>query len=111
MALPIRPLPTSSVEVNGAEVSFRSLSRAEALALQDYKGREDEAEVFILVKATGCSEDEAQAFRSESLTRDAGLLIDAILELSGLTGDGSADPKPDTSAPSSKEPSTATSST
>jgi hypothetical protein len=84
VALPVIPLPSSVVEVNGAPVPFRSLSRSEALALQDFRGREDEAEVYILVAATGCTEEEAQAFREGTMTMEAGKLIDAILVLSGL---------------------------
>jgi hypothetical protein len=93
VALPIIPLPASVVDVNGTPVPFRSLSRSEALALQDYRGREGEAEVYILVKATGCTEDEAQAWRDATMTMEAGKLIDAILVFSGLAEDEDVDPK------------------
>jgi len=93
MALPIIPLPSSSVEVNGTAVTFRSLSRAEALSLQDYRGREDEAEALILQWATGCTADEAQAFRDSTMTEEAGKLIDAILIFSGLAEGDGPDPK------------------
>ena len=84
MTLPIAPLPTGEVTIAGTVVAFRSMSRAEALQLNGYKGREDEAEVFILMSGTGCSEAEAEAFREGNDTATAGLLIDGILVLSGL---------------------------
>jgi hypothetical protein len=108
VALPIIPLPASVVDVNGTPVAFRSLSRSEALALQDFRGREGEAEVYILVKATGCTEEEAQAWRESTLTMEAGKLIDAILVFSGLAEGDETDPKAGTNGRSSTEPSRAT---
>jgi hypothetical protein len=84
MPLPIAPLATGEVTIAGSVVTFHSLSRAQALQLNDYRGREDEAEVFILVAGTGCSEAEAIAFREGNDTDTAGLLIDGILIVSGL---------------------------
>ena len=74
-----------SASIGDTEVTYRSLSRAEALHLQSFQGRPDEAEVYILAKGTGCTDDEAQAFREGVDLETAGLLIDGILELSGLT--------------------------
>lgn len=84
MILPLSPLATGTVDIGGQTVEFRSLSRAEALKLNGYRGREDEAEVFIIASATGASEDEAQAWRESVDVATAGLLIDGILILSGL---------------------------
>jgi hypothetical protein len=84
MALPIKPLATDSVEIAGELVEFRAMSRSEALRMNAFRGREDEAEVFVLVCGTGCTEAEAEAFRSGNDTDTAGLLIDGILVLSGL---------------------------
>lgn len=98
MSLPVIPLPSSSVEVNGSPVTFRSLSRSEALKLQDYRGREDEAELLILQWATGATPEEAKAFQDGTPSPEVGKLTDAILVFSGLAeGDGD-DPKADTSA-------------
>ena len=100
MPLPSRPLPTDEVEVNGEFVRFRSLSRAEALKLQDYRGREDEAEAFILAAALGdVSVDEAMAWRETTTTLESSKLIDAILVFSGLASEAGTpeDPKPATS--------------
>lgn len=94
MALPVVALARSSVVIGGERIEFRALSRAEAMELNAYKGREGEAEVFILVAGVGCSEDEAQAFRAENDLDTAGLLIDAILVLSKLAeADEDTDPK------------------
>lgn len=91
MGLPTTPRATSQVTIGGTVVTFHSLSRAEALVLNEFKGRPDEAEVYILTKGTGCSEGEAQAFREGNDTDTAGQLIDGILILSGLAE--KADPK------------------
>lgn len=85
MPLPIVPLATGSVEIGGQVIEYHALSRARALQLNAYRGREDEAELAILMGGTGCTEDEARAFREGNDTATAGLLIDAILIISGLT--------------------------
>ena len=84
MSLPIPPLPTGSVEIAGQRVEFRALSRAQALKMQTFRGREDEAEVHLIVCATGVTEAEATTWRESVDTETAGLLIDAIVVLSGL---------------------------
>jgi hypothetical protein len=84
MALPIVALPRSKVTIGGTEVEYRALSRAEAMQLNEYKGREDEAELLILQWGTGCSAEEAKAFRDGNDTETAGLLIDGIIFLSKL---------------------------
>lgn len=113
--LPTKPLPEDSIEIAGERVVFKSLSRAAALKLHTFAGAPDEAEVFILCQGTGCTEEEARAFRDGNDTETAGALIDGILILSGLTktkqplttngpqgarGTTEIDPKDDTSAPS-----------
>lgn len=83
-ALPVAPLATDHVMIGGERVDYRSLSRAEALKLNDYQEDIEGAEVYILVTGTGCSEEEARAFRAQNDTATAGALIDGILILSGL---------------------------
>jgi hypothetical protein len=90
MALPIAPLPTGEAIIGGETVVYHSMTRSQALRLNSFKGAEDEAEVFILQCGTGCTEEDARAFRDGNDTETAGLLIDAILVLSGL-----AEPDPD----------------
>lgn len=85
MPLPIKPLPTDELEINGQRVEYRSLSRAQALKVHEFVGREDEAEVYLLMCGTGCTEEEARAFREGNDAETAGLLIDAIIVISGLT--------------------------
>jgi hypothetical protein len=72
------------LEIGGETVEYHAMPRAQALKLNGLKGREDEAEVLILTSGTGCTEDEAQAFREANDTETAGLLIDSIIRLSGL---------------------------
>jgi hypothetical protein len=84
MALPISPLATGEVTIAGTVVTYHSMSRSQALKLNEFRGREDEAEIFILQCGTGCTEDEAKAFRDGNDTNTAGLLIEGILVISGL---------------------------
>jgi hypothetical protein len=84
MPLPIQTLATDSVTIAGIEVEYRAMSREEVLRLQKFEGDPDGAEVFALVCGTGCSEAEAQEFRTQNDAITAGLLIDGILILSGL---------------------------
>lgn len=84
MSLPVVPLPRGSVEIAGELVTFRSLSRSEALHMQTFRGREDEAEIHLLVCGTGVTSDEAKAWRDSVDTETAGILIDAIINVSGL---------------------------
>jgi hypothetical protein len=85
MALPIKPLPTDAVEVNGESVEFHALSRTDALKVStQFADRADEAEVFMLSRATGVSEDEARAWLGTTDLTEAGKLINGIIFLSGL---------------------------
>jgi hypothetical protein len=90
MALPKVALPTSSVEIGGETVEYRSLSRSEVLKIQAFAGREDEAEDFIVACGTGVSIEEAHEWRESIDAMTAGPLIDGIILLSGLVD---ADPK------------------
>lgn len=85
MSLPKVALPTGSVAVGGETVEFHSLTRHQALQLHTYEGREDEAEDFMLACATDVSIEDARAWRDSVDMETAGVLIDAIIELSGLT--------------------------
>jgi hypothetical protein len=96
MGLPTQPLPQDTVEVNGAVIRFRSLSRDEAFQLQEFRGREDDAEVFILVNAVidpVSSEDEVRAWRKSTTAMAVGKLVDAILIFSELAEDPTGGPK------------------
>lgn len=85
MPLPITTLATSTVTIGGEDIPIRSMSRRETLLLGEFDGGDkNAAEVFILQCGTGCSEEEATAFRDGNDARTAGLLIDGIAYLSGL---------------------------
>lgn len=98
MPLPSIALFRQTINVGGTDVSVRALSRAEAMQLSDYKDRLGEAEVFILMCGTGCTEEEAKEFRQNNSVETAGLLVDGILALSGIAGDD--DPKAGSNEPS-----------
>lgn len=83
--LPKIALPSSSVELGGQRVTYHSLSRSQALRLHEFQGREDEAEDFMLACGTDVTMKQAHAWRDSVDLATAGQLIDAIIEISGLT--------------------------
>lgn len=83
--LPQIALPTGEVEIDGHSISFRSLSRSEALRLGEYVGREDEAEDFLVSCGIDISIEEAHEWRQRTDPITGGLLVNAIIELSGLS--------------------------
>ncbi len=84
MALPAVPLATGTVEVGGADVAIRSLSRDEVVNLAAFGSDAGSAEVFMLARACGISEDEARAWRTQVNAETAGILLGAIGRMSGL---------------------------
>lgn len=87
MTLPIKPLPTGTVTIEGTDVPIRGLSRSEVLKLQTFEGNEDEAEPFVVAAGTGVSIDEARQWLGSVDLVTGGLLIVGIFKLSGLTSD------------------------
>jgi len=87
MVLPIKPLPTGSVTIEGTDVPIRSLSRSEVLRLRTFDGREDDAEPFIVAASTGVTEDEARDWLGSVDVVTGGELVGAILTLTGLSTD------------------------
>lgn len=92
--LPRPTLPTGTIVLAGTSVDYRSLSRHQAITLNTFKGDPDGAEDYIVACGLGVSIQEAHDWRDNVSLETAGPLIDAILDISGLTdqGDG-ADPK------------------
>ena len=84
MGLPTVPLARSSIEIGGEAVEFRSLSRSEVIELGEMTGDAGTAEVYVLARACGITEAEAQAWRDEVDATTAGDLLAAIREVSGL---------------------------
>ena len=96
--LPQVPLPSGTfTEGPLAGVEYHSLSRSQALKLQSFKGKEDAAEDYIVACGTNPlnpTESEQKAamasahvWRSSVALGVAGELVDAIIMLSGLSGD------------------------
>lgn len=85
MALPVVPIPTATIELAGTPVTYRSLSRAEALRMAtDYRADPEGAQVFLLARGAGVTEDEARAWLDSTDPATAGKLVDAIIILTGL---------------------------
>lgn len=95
MSLPVTKLPTDTVTVDGQSVEVRGLSRAEAykLATGIFKDDPDAGEVYILTCGTGASEDEVKAWRETTDMVTAGVVVDRILALSGMSGSDGKDPQ------------------
>ncbi len=100
MALPVKPLPTS--EVDG--ISIRSLTFREATDFQKLGGDLLTASVFLIVKATGDTEEAVNAWVDATDFADVQRVVAAVLDLSGLSEGEDAgepiDPKSDGSAAS-----------
>jgi hypothetical protein len=79
------PLETTTVALgDGVKVEVRKLSRVEALRISKLSGDVEAADNFILACGAGVTEEEALAWRSKVSPEDAGAVVDAICELSGL---------------------------
>lgn len=114
MSLPVVAPRTEEVELGaGQTVTVRSLTRAEALAIGQF--RTDDApnveqvaafEAYLIAKGMDVTVEEATAWcaRTDSSVVDA--LTTAIARVSGLAKDGQTDPKPSTSETSSTADST-----
>ena len=83
----------------GTPVEITALSRADVLHIKTHYTEEtaDDAEVFLVARGVGVSEDEAKAWLASTPLAEAGKVVDAIVELSGL---GTSDPNSSTSGPS-----------
>lgn len=86
MALPVIPLPTAEVEVDGQMVAVRGLSRAAAIRLstQFTEATADDAEVFVLAQGTGVTEEEARQWLGSTDVETAAIVLNKIVELSAL---------------------------
>ncbi len=104
MPLPIVPLATGTVTINGTEVPIRALSRSEVVRMRSFEGTEDQAEPFVVSWGTDVSLEEASEWLNSVPTEAGGALIEAIFVLTGLVGPqvGSTGAGPD--APPSNEP-------
>ena len=83
--LPPFPLLRSSVDLDGHKVEIRALSRAEILQLARFQDDPDAGEDHVLAAGAEIDIDEAREWRRSTPPEIAGLVVDAILELSGLT--------------------------
>lgn len=85
IALPSVPLPSDTVEVAGQAIEIKSLSRSDALKLTtQFRERADDAEIFVLARGVGVTEEQAKEWRDETDPITAGKVIDAILILTGI---------------------------
>lgn len=84
MALPKIEMPKDEVDVQGTKVPVRGLSRAEVLEMHGCDGDLNKAEVVALVHGAGVTQEEAQDWRENTPADLVGLVLDRIVELSGL---------------------------
>src|SRR5262245_51633579 len=83
--LPRPTLPNGTIEIEGERVEYRSLSRAQAIELNNYQGRPNEGEDWILACGLDITVDEARAWREAVTTEVGGHLLEAIIDISGLS--------------------------
>lgn len=79
MALPPSKVSTGTVELSGGVVEIRGLTFNEAREM-----RGERANAVAIAYATGCTEDEAQAWIDTALAGDFNELIEAVLKASRL---------------------------
>lgn len=101
MPLPALPLDTGSLTIRGTTITFRSMSRADAIALGQMSDDPAGAEVLMLSSACGITPEEAAAWRAATMPPDVGALLDEIAVLSGIRKRKGADPKAAASSSSS----------
>lgn len=84
MGLPKIALPKDEVDLDGTKVPVRGLSRAEVLEMGTYGEDISKAETIALMYGCGVTEEEAQQWREDTPADAVGLVLDRIVELSGL---------------------------
>lgn len=89
MSLPRPPLATDVVVVGDEKVEVRSLSRSEATRLRSLGDDYEAAESWIVACGTGVTPEEAAAWRDEIDPASAGVVVDRIMQLSGLAEEAS----------------------
>lgn len=82
--LPLSPLPTDTISINGTDVTYRSLSRREVITLSSFDKDPNAAESFLLSKSLGITEEEAVAWLDGVDAMTAESLLNAIAVLSGI---------------------------
>jgi len=94
MALPKSNLPTRTLVVDGQEFEVRGLSRSEAMRLTtEFENAPDPAETFVVSCGAGVSIEEADEWRSTTDITTVGMVVDTIIELSGLLDKGGKTPQ------------------
>lgn len=86
--LPAVPLPSGTVDVGGHAVAITSLSRADVIKLGGLGDDPDKAEILVIARGTGVTEDEAAKWRGEVDADTASVLLDAIAVISGIRRKG-----------------------
>jgi len=85
MSLPNLPLRKRTIDVGGETVSVRGLSRAEAVQATALLATSvEEMEIFIISVVFGVEIDEAADWYASASQGGAGVILDAVADLSGL---------------------------
>ena len=99
MPLPLIPLPTTTVDVGGQQITIRSLSRGERLALAELELDARGVEAYIVGRSTDTDDATAAAWLASVTPGVADTLITATMEWSGLIA-----PRPAASQEDADEP-------
>lgn len=84
MSLPKVELPTGEVDIQGTKVPVRGLSRVEVLEMGQHEDDIGKAEAIALMYGAGVTLEEAQSWRENTPADQVGIVLDKIVELSGL---------------------------
>jgi hypothetical protein len=104
MTLPVKALPSETLDIEGQKVLVRGLSRTEAMHFTTgfteeampgvlVEERANAAEVYLLVKGVGVTEAEAEEWRNTTDLETVGFIVEKVVELSALIDRKDADPK------------------
>lgn len=84
MSLPKGKLGVRTIELSGGPVEVRSLTLAQSRIAAKLDG--EESMVAAISFATATDKDEVRAWLEDAPAGDARMLLDAIADVSGLTG-------------------------
>jgi len=86
MSLPVGKLGTDTVEIDGTVIEIHSLGAAKGFGMYDYQdGRRAELPAYIIEHGTDSTPEDVARFMDTHQLEDAVKLMNAILELSGLS--------------------------
>lgn len=82
--LPLRPLATDEVTVNGETVTIRALSRAEVIQLGKIRREDGDSDIFAIACATGETVESVTEWFTKVDNETAYMLASKVMKLSAM---------------------------